>query len=74
MTARWAATGAQFTAATAEEAVNRVASCIVPGQRCPNCYDRSGTVSEMEFQETLGGHFANFRYLCCPVCNHTVDL
>lgn len=75
MAAKRATTGAQFTAPTAEEAGDRVASCIVPGGRCPKCYERSGTVSEMEFVEpNCSGHFANFRYLSCPVCNHWEDL
>ena len=67
--------GARFTAPTAEEAGDRVASCIVPGGRCPKCYERSGTVSEMEFVEAnCSGHFANFRCLYCPVCGHSEDL
>lgn len=41
---------------------------------CPQCFESSGTVSEMELEECRGsGHFAQFRSLSCPVCGHSDD-
>lgn len=41
---------------------------------CPRCLEGSGTVSEMEMEESrASGHFAQFRSLYCPVCGHSDD-
>jgi hypothetical protein len=41
---------------------------------CLKCFEGSGTVSEMEMEESRGsGHFAQFRSLYCPVCGHSDD-
>ena len=66
-------------ASTTKANVARSGGCdtlgnIFAGTFCPKCFEGSGTVSEMEMQEFSGsGHFAQFRSLSCPVCNHSVD-